>query len=462
MTVIEEQQHDGQDSAFGTPRPEPVSARRVVNEMVEAGLLDDVLDAAGDGALALTGQGGFLPEMIKAVLERGLAAELTEHLGYDKHERAGRSRVNSRNGSTPKTLATEVGDVPLAVPRDRAGSFEPRLVPKGARRAGGLDEMIISLYAGGMTVRDIAAHLERTLGTELSHDTISKITDSVLEEVKAWQCRPLEEIYPVIYLDALSVKVRDGHTVRTKAAHIAVGVDLDGTKHVLGIWVQASEGAKFWAGVCAELRNRGVRDVLIVCCDGLTGFPEAIEATWPQATVQTCTVHLIRAAMRFVSYNDRKKVAAALRPIYTAPTVDAAETELLAFADSALGRKYPAAVRTWEHAWERFIPFLAFPPEVRKIIYTTNSIESLNYQLRKIIKNRGHFPTDDAVVKLLWLAIRDIEDKRARARAKEKGRPANQRTAPGRLVEGAVVQGWKAALGALAIQYPDRLGTHLN
>jgi hypothetical protein len=213
-----------------------------------------------------------------------------------------------------------------------------------------------------MTVRDIGHHLHRMLGTELSHDTISWITDSVAEEVKAWQSRPLEEIYPIIYLDAIVVKVRDGHQVRNKAAHIAVGVDLDGRKHVLGIWVQASEGAKFWAGVCAELRNRGVKDVLIVRCDGLSGFPEAIEATWPASMVQTCTVHLIRAAMRFVSYQDRKKVAAALKPIYTAPTADAAETELLAFADSELGRKYPAAVATWEHAWERFIPFLQFPP----------------------------------------------------------------------------------------------------
>jgi putative transposase len=224
-------------------------------------------------------------------------------------------------------------------------------VPKGARDVGGLDEMIISLYAGGMTVRDIGYHLERTYGTDLSRETISKITDGVLEDVKEWQHRPLEEIYPIIYLDALVVKVRDGHQVTNRAAHIAVGVDLDGVKHVLGIWVQATEGAKFWAGVCAELANRGVKDVLIVCCDGLTGFPEAIEATWPRATVQTCVVHLIRAAMRYVSYADRKKVAAALRPIYTAPTADAAETELLAFADSELGQKYPAGVAVWENAW---------------------------------------------------------------------------------------------------------------
>jgi len=445
-----------------TDRPEPRSARQTINDMLDAGLFDELMDRVDAGELTLTGQGGFLPEMVKAVLERGLAAELTEHLGYERGDPAGRGSPNSRNGSTPKTLLTEVGEVPLDTPRDRAGSFEPRLVPKGARRAGGLDEMIVSLYAGGMTVRDIQHHLARTLGTELSHDTISTITDAVLEEVKAWQTRPLEELYPILYLDALVIKVRDGHQVRNKAAHIAVGVDLDGVKHVLGIWVQASEGAKFWAGVCAELRNRGIRDVLIVCCDGLSGFPEAIEATWPHSIVQTCTVHLIRAAMRFVSYQDRKKVAAALRPIYTAPTIDAAESELLAFADSPLGRRYPATVATWENAWQRFTPFLAFPPELRRIIYTTNAVESLNYQLRKIIKNRGHFPNDDAAIKLLWLAIRDIEDKRARQRAKEKGLPPTQRTAPGRLVEGATVQGWKAALGALALAYPDRLAGYLT
>jgi putative transposase len=440
----------------------PGAAREAIQEMLEAGLLDDLMARVDSGGLQLTGEGGFLPEMIRAVLERGLAAEQTVHLGYERGDPAGRGTPNSRNGSTAKTVATEVGDIRLDVPRDRAGTFEPRLVPKGQRRLGGLDDMIISLYAGGMTVRDIQHHLARTIGTELSHDTISTITDAVLEEVKAWQTRPLDEIYPIIYLDALVVRVRDGHQVRNRAAHLAVGVDLDGVKHVLGIWVQASEGAKFWAGVCAELRNRGVRDVLIVCCDGLTGFPEAVEATWPQTTVQTCTVHLIRAAMRFISYNDRKKVAAALRPVYTAPTVEAAELELAAFADSDLGRRYPAAVATWQHAWERFIPFLAFPPELRKIIYTTNAIESLNYQLRKIIKNRGHFPNDDAVVKLLWLAIQDIEDKRAREREKERGKPRDERSAPGRLVEGAIVQGWKAALGALALAYPDRLAPYLT
>jgi putative transposase len=255
----------------------------------------------------------------------------------------------------------------------------------------------------------------------------------------------------------LVVKVRDNHQVRNKAAHIAVGVDTDGVKHVLGIWVQTAEGAKFWAGVLAELRNRGVHDVLIACCDGLTGFPEAIEATWPNTVVQTCVVHLIRASMRFIGYNDRKAVAVALRPIYTAPTVDAAAAELDIFEASNFGKKYQATVRVWRDAWQRFIPFLEFPPEVRKIIYTTNSIESLNYQLRKIIKNRGHFPNDDAVIKLLWLAIRDIEDKRARERAKEAGRPRNERKAPAKLVEGAIVQGWNAAYGALSLAFPGRL-----
>src|SRR5690242_529875 len=451
-----------QGAAVGAVPGSAPAARQAINEMMDAGLLDDLMSRIDAGSLQLTGDGGFIPEMIKAVLERGLAAEQTAHLGYEKGDAAGRGTPNSRNGTTPKTVATEVGDLRLDIPRDRAGTFEPRLVPKGARRLGGLDDIIISLYAGGMTIRDIQHHLARTIGTQLSHETISNITDAVLEEVKAWQNRPLDEIYPIVYMDALVVRVRDGHQVRNKAAHIAVGVDLDGIKHVLGIWVQPTEGAKFWAGVCAELRNRGVRDVLIVCCDGLTGFPEAIEATWPATTVQTCTVHLIRAAMRFVSYQDRKRVAAALRPIYTAPTVEAAECELLAFAESELGRRYPAAVATWENAWERFIPFLAFPPEVRKIIYTTNAIESLNYQLRKIIKNRGHFPTDDAVIKLLWLAIRDIEDKRARQRANEKGVPRDQRKAPHRLVEGASVQGWKQALGALALAYPDRLAPYLG
>lgn len=408
------------DDDAGPGLPPALSGRQLREQLADDTWLDELIDRAQSGGVALTGEGGFLPELVKAVLERGLDAELTDHLGYERGDPAGRGSPNSRNGITPKTVQSEIGPLPLEVPRDRASSFQPRLVPKGERRLRGLDDMIISLYAGGMTVRDIQHHLARTLGTDLSHEAISKITDAVAEEVTAWQARPLEPIYPIVYVDALVVKVRDGHQVRNKAAHLAVGVDLDGVKHVLGIWVQSSEGAKFWAGVCAELANRGVREILIACCDGLTGLPEAIEATFPHTTVQTCVVHLIRASMRFVSYADRKKMAAALKPIYTAPTLDAAETALLGFAESQIGRRNKAAVATWQNAWERFIPFLAFPPEIRKIIYTTNAIESLNYQLRKIIKNRGHFPSDDAVIKLLWLAIRDIEDKPARERAKQK------------------------------------------
>ena len=440
---------------------QPKSGAEVAAQMAASGALDEVFAKIDAGELDLTGAEGFIPGLIKAALERGLQAELTGHLGYEKGASEASLFANSRNGSTAKTVSTSVGDVELNTPRDREGSFTPRLVPKGSRRMGGLDEMIVSLYAGGMTIRDIEHHLRSTLGTELSHETISKITGEVLEEVLAWQRRPLEALYPVIYLDALVVKVRDGGHVRNKAAHIAVGVDIDGIKHVLGIWVQTSEGAKFWASVCAELANRGVRDVLIVCCDGLTGFPEAIEATWHNATVQTCVVHLIRAATRFVGYQHRKSVAAALKPIYQAADAEAARVELEAFKASELGQRYPNTVATFENAWERFTPFLAFPPELRRVIYTTNSIESLNFQLRKIIKNRGHFPNDDAVVKLLWLAICNIEDKRAHDREKERGKPANERKTAPRMVEGQATTNWKKALAQLALAYPDRIEPHL-
>lgn len=434
--------------------------REIAGKLAASGALDEIF-AKIDAGEPLTGEYGLLGGMLKATLERGLDAELTEHVGYERGDCDASSFPNSRNGTTTKTVATQIGDIELDVPRDRNGTFNPMLVRKGQRRLDGLDGMIISLFAGGMTIRDIQHHLAATIGTELSHETISKITDQVLEEVTAWQHRPLEVLYPVIYLDALIVKIRDGAHVTNKAAHLAVGVDMDGIKHVLGIWVQASEGTKFWAGVCAELANRGVRDVLIVCCDGLTGFPEAVTATWPQATVQTCVVHLIRAAMRFVSHTDRKAVAAAIKPIYQAINEEAALEALETFEASQLGRKYPSAVATFTNAWERFIPFLAFPPELRRVIYTTNAIESLNYQLRKIIKNRGHFPNDTAAVKLLWLAICDIEDKRARQRARERGLPAKDRKAPPRLVEGAATTNWKQALQQLSLAYPDRINPHL-
>jgi transposase-like protein len=434
--------------------------KEIADGLKDSGALDEIFTKI-DAGEPLTGEQGLLGGMLKAALERGLDTELTEHIGYDRGDSEASLYPNSRNGVSAKTMASEIGDVELAVPRDRNGTFTPMLVPKGQRRLDGLDGMIISLYAGGMTIRDIQHHLVTTIGTDLSHETISKITDQVAEEVLVWQTRPLEALYPVIYLDAIVVKIRDGAHVTNKAAHIAVGVDMEGIKHVLGIWVQTTEGAKFWAGVCAELANRGVKDVLIVCCDGLTGFPEAIEATWPQATVQTCVVHLIRAAMRFVNYKDRKAVAAALKPIYTAANEDAALEALGEFEASELGRRYPSAVKSFHDAWDKFTPFLAFPPELRRVIYTTNSIESLNYQLRKVTKNRGHFPNDAAAIKLLWLAICNIEDKRARQRQKERGLASDKRKADGRLVEGQVTTNWKRALEQLALAYPDRINPHL-
>jgi putative transposase len=444
--------------------PEREERRRRQKELADSlkasGAMDEIF-AKIDAGEPLTGEQGLLGGMLKAALERGLDAELTEHVGYERGDAEASLFPNSRNGAMSKTVSTEIGDIELATPRDRNGTFTPMLVPKGQRRLDGLDGMIISLYAGGMTIRDIQHHLASTIGTELSHETIAKITDQIADEVLAWQTRPLESLYPVIYLDAIVVKIRDGGHVRNKAAHIAVGVDMDGIKHVLGIWVQAVEGAKFWASVCAELANRGVRDVLIVCCDGLTGFPDAVAATWPEATVQTCVVHLIRASMRFVNYKDRKAVAAALKPIYQAAKDDTALEALETFAASELGKRYPSAVKTFRDAWDRFIPFLAFPPELRRVIYTTNAIESLNYQLRKVTKNRGHFPNDQAAVKLLWLAICDIEDKRARDREKERGLPSEKRKASGRLVEGNVTTNWKQALEQLALAYPDRINPHL-
>jgi putative transposase len=434
--------------------------KELADQLKASGAMDEIF-AKIDAGQPLTGGQGLLGGMLKAALERGLDVELTDHVGYERGDGEASLYPNSRNGSTPKTVSTEIGDIELAVPRDRNGTFTPMLVPKGQRRLDGLDGMIISLYAGGMTIRDIQHHLASTIGTDLSHETISKITDQVADEVLAWQTRPLEAMYPVIYLDAIMVKIRDGGHVRNKAAHIAVGVDMDGIKHVLGIWVQQTEGAKFWASVCAELANRGVRDVLIVCTDGLTGFPEAVAATWPEATVQTCVVHLIRAAMRFVNYKDRKAVAAALKPIYQAVNEDAALEALETFTGSELGKRYPSAVKTFQDAWDRFTPFLAFPPELRRVIYTTNAIESLNYQLRKVTKSRGHFPNDAAAVKLLWLAICDIEDKRARDREKERGLPASRRKASGRLIEGNVTTNWKQALEQLALAYPDRINPYL-
>jgi len=434
----------------------PAAGGLVLPEEVVADLAEQLVARARAGEpVRLTGAGGLLGGVIGQVLQAGLALELEEHLRRDGGEGG-----NGRNGYSAKILKTEAGPVRVAVPRDRAGTFEPVLVPKGDRRTSGISDTVISLYAGGMSVRDIARHLDRSIGVEVSADTVSRITDGVLDEVKAWQSRPLEQVYPVVYVDALVAKVRDGGSVRNKAVNIAVGIDCEGIKHVLGIWVAAAEGAKAWAQAFAQLRNRGVEDLIIVCCDGLAGLGEEITATWPAATVQSCVVHLIRAASRYASYHDRKGLCAAMRPIYSAPDMDAAEAALLEFADSPPGRRYPAAVSVWERAWEKFVPFLEFEPAIRKVIYTTNTIESFNRQMRKVIKTRGHFPNDDALVKLLWLGIVDIEERRAAERAAQAGKPKGRQNAPRRLIEGAVTQGWREALAAFDKRWPGRIPPH--
>jgi putative transposase len=435
---------------------------------MDDGLLDALLERSRDeaGGLRLTGEGSMLGELVKAVLERALEAELTAHLGYEKGDPAGHRSGNSRNGAIGKKVQTGVGPVALQVPRDRAATFEPVLVPKRSGRiSGGLDDMIISLYAHGMSVRDIVHHLAQVYGTELSAESVSRITDAVLEEVRAWQDRPLDPVWAVVFLDAIVVKVRDNHVVHNKPAYLAVGVDGDGEKHVLGIWLAktaldtapAGEGARFWGSVMTDLRNRGVTDILIACCDGLAGFEDAICAAFPATTVQRCVVHLIRNSLRPVARRDAAAVAAGLRAIYTAPGEEAALDALAAFSASPLGQKYPRAVKVWEDAWDCFTPFLAFSPPVRKLLYTTNSIESLNYQLRKVTKARGHFPGDDAVIKLLWLAIINIEDKRARERAARRQETGKRSDQPCRLIEGQRCTGWREALNELAIAYPGRI-----
>jgi transposase-like protein len=446
-----------------------LGGRVPVRELLSDEVLDLLLAGSRDkaGQLRLTGEGSMLGELVKAVLERALEAELTAHLGYGKHDVAGNNSGNSRNGrGKGKTVQTGVGPVRLSVPRDRAGSFEPVLVPKRAGRvSGGLDDMIISLYAHGMSVRDVQHHLKQVYGTELSHETISNITDQVMNQARAWQARPLDPAYAVVFLDALVVKVRDNNVVQNKPAYICVGVDTDGEKHVLGIWLArtplesatAGEGARFWNAVMTDLRNRGVGDILIACCDGLSGFEDAIHAAFPATVVQTCVVHLIRNALRPVARKDAGAVAKELKKVYTAPDADAALEALAEFAGTELGRKYPQAVKVFEDAWDRFIPYFAFTGPVRKLLYTTNGIESLNYQLRKVTKARGQFPGDDAVVKLLWLAIINIEDKRARERATKRGNGDKHAFHPARLVEGQRVAGWREALNELAQAYPGRI-----
>ena len=406
------------------------SAARRLAEAFSGEALDSLIADAVKSGTPIDGADGLLNELTKAVLERSLQAELTHHLGYEAGDPAGRGSGNSRNGATTKTVTTGNGPVEIAVPRDRNGSFEPVIVPKKTRRLSNINSVVLSLYSRGMTTRDIEAHIEEVYGSKVSRELISTITDVVVDEIKAWQSRPLDEVYPILYIDGLRLRIKDNGVVTTKVAYLAIGVDVDGRKHALGCWIQDTEGAKFWQKVVIDLRNRGVQDILIACCDGLTGLPDAIRSIFPDTVVQTCVVHVIRNAMRFVSYKDRRKVAAAMREIYTAPSLEGAELALKDF-DAKFGEQYPGAIDTWQLAWNEFVPFLDYPVELRKIVYTTNAIESINFQLRKITKNRGHFPDKDAAMKLLYLGLRNISSHRGGD-------------------SGTGTQGWKVALNTMS------------
>ena len=379
----------------------------------------------------LLGQGGLLKELTKALVEKALDGELTHHLGYPKHSSS--KSDNARNGKSKKGLLTDHGKMEIVSPRDRNGSFEPELVKKRQTRFDGFDDKILSMYARGMTVREIQGHLEDIYAVEVSPDLISSVTDSVLEEVKAWQNRTLDAVYPIVFMDALRVKIRDSGHVINKAVYMALGVNLDGNKEVLGLWVAKEEGAKFWLKVVTELKNRGVKDMFIACVDGLKGFPEAIESVYPETQVQLCIVHMVRNSLRFVPWKDKKAVVADLKTIYTATNAEVAKESLNAFR-TKWDEKYPTIADSWERNWEGLVPFLSYPDYIRKAIYTTNAIESLNRSLRKISKNRGSFPNDESALKLLYLALRNISKKW---------------TMPIRL--------WKQALNQFMILFPGRM-----
>jgi len=375
-------------------------------EIGVAGLVDKWVEENGDSPEAILGKSGLLSELKKAVVEKMLAGELTHHLGYKKGEEP--VGKNCRNGSSSKTLVSEDGKMAIEVPRDRESSFEPKIVAKGQKRFMGFDEKIIGMYARGMSVREIQGFLLDQYKVEVSADLISTVTESVMEEVVQWQNRPLERVYPVIFFDALRVKIRDEGTVKNKAVHLALGVTSDGTRDVLGLWIEQNEGAKFWLRVMNELRNRGVEDILIAVVDGLKGFPEAINQAFPETTVQTCIVHLTRFSLAYCSWKDRAEVAGQLQMIYRAMTAEEASLRLKEFEESVLGKKYALIGPSWRRHWEEVIPFFSYPPEIRKLIYTTNAIESLNMQLRKVLKSRGHFPSDEAATKLIYLCLRKV------------------------------------------------------
>ncbi len=401
----------------------------------------ELVSRAKTEGVDLTGEQGLLTSMVREVLQAGLDVEMTEHLGYEPYESVGRGSGNSRNGAYPKRVTTDVGPVDLQMPRDREGTFAPATVPKHVRRLEGLGANVISLYAKGLTTGEIQAHLAEIYGTEVSRETISKITDEIVGDMLAWQSRPLDRVYPVLLIDAIVVKVRDSQ-VANRPVYVAIGVNLDGERDVLGLWLgpTGGEGAKQWMSMLSELKNRGVSDALIVCCDGLKGLPDAIRVTWPQATVQTCVVHLVRNSLRYASKKHWQTITRQLRTIYTAPTVQAAEER---FADFSEEWKplYPAMIASWENSWQEFVPFLEFPLELRKIVYTTNSIESLNARFRRAVRHRGHFPNEQAAMKVLYLV-------------------ANTRR-PNRTDLVGKTAGWKQILNALTIHYGDRL-TPLN
>jgi len=411
----------------------PVAKRRKKKDSgpFRTELLEELL--ADAQTTDLLGPDGLLKQLTKALVERAMGAELDDHLGYEQGASPPQEHGNRRNGASRKTLRTDQGPVTIKVPRDREGSFDPKIVPKHQRQFDGFDDKIVSMYARGMSVRDIRAHLEEIYGVAVSPDLISRVTDAVVDELKAWQNRPLETVYMVVYIDAFIVKIRDSGVVQNKAVHLAVGIDADGHKNVLGMWIAKTEGAKFWGSVLTELKNRGVQDILMLCADGLTGLPRAVEAAYPKTVFQTCIVHLIRSSTRYVTWKDRKRLCADLRTIYTAASVDAADAALDEF-DTKYAETYPTVARAWRARWEEVTPFLAFDPEIRRAIYTTNTIESLNRQLRKATKTRGAFPTDQAALKLLFLAIRNVV-------AKWKKPPHH----------------WRRSIAQFAIQFEGRL-----
>lgn len=380
----------------------------------------------------LLGKDGILEQLTKRFVERALQAEMVHHLGHEKHGKVSNSAGNTRNGTSKKTLKGKSSSLPIEVPRDRDGSFEPQLVAKNQTRWQGFDDAIISLYARGMSVREIQGHLKELYHTEVSPALISAVTDEVVEDVRQWQGRPLDAVYPILYLDCIHVKVRDSGTVGTKAVYLALGVNMSGVKELLGMWISPNEGAKFWLSVVTELRNRGVQDIFIACVDGLKGFPEAIESVFPKTQVQLCIVHMVRNSLKYVSWKERKAVAADLKEIYSAPTAELAYSALERL-EQKYNSRYPLIAKPWRANWERIIPFFGYPPEIRKVIYTTNAIESLNMSLRKVTKARGAFPHDEAVFKIFWLALRRISQKW---------------TLP--------VKDWKSALNCFAIQFEDR------